>query len=136
MRTAILVAAAAVLGLWSLFAWAVYGLLGFAGGLAAANADFLPIAPELIVWTVELLGGMGGLAVWVLWGLGAAIIAILTAVLLGLLGGGRNERLSARQGAPVAYGGDMGAAPPRHRSGDEIVARVLGRETPPRDRSG
>ena len=92
MRTFILVVAACILGIWSLFAWAVYNLLGFAGGLAQSNADFLPIPPELITWTVALLGGMGGIAVWIVWGLGAVIIAILTMIPLTLLRGGRDGR--------------------------------------------
>ena len=137
MRSFILFVAAVVLGIWSLFAWAVYNLLGFAGGLAESNADFLPIPPELITWTVALLGGMGGIAVWIVWGLGAVIIAILTMIPLTLLRGGRRDdrpELEAGPSRPVhrAAGGTPNAMEPR--SADEIVAGVLGRS--PRGRTG
>jgi hypothetical protein len=130
MRTLVLIVAAFVLAIWSLFAWAVYNLLGFAGSLAESNAVFLPIPPELITWTVALLGGMGGIAVWIVWGLGAAIIAILTMIPLTLLRGRRDDRLPERVGAAHQSGyrtaGEVTSTPDQ-RSADEIVAGVLGR---------
>ena len=137
MRTLVLIVAALVLAIWSLFAWAVYSLLGFAGGLAESNAEFLPIPPELITWTVALLGGMGGLAVWIVWGLGAAVIAILTMIPLTLLRGRRDDRMPRQAGAaPHAAHRPAGEVSnvADHRSADEIVAGVLRRE--PRGRRG
>jgi hypothetical protein len=137
MRTLVLIVAALVLGIWSLFAWAVYSLLGFAGGLAESNAEILPIPPELIAWTVALLGGMGGLAVWIVWGLGAAIIAILTMIPLTLLRGRRDDRMPRQAGAAPHRAhhpaGEVSNVAD-HRSADEIVAGVLGRG--PRGRRG
>lgn len=130
MRTLVLIVAATVLAIWSLFAWAVYNLLGFAEGLAISNAEFLPIPPELIAWTAALLGGMGGIAVWIVWGLGAAVIAILTMIPLTLLRGRRDGRFPERSGGATPSGfhpaGEVSSASD-HRSADEIVAGVLGR---------
>lgn len=126
MRALILTIAAITLGVWSLFAWGAYGLLGFAEGLGAWSSEFLPIPPELALWLLGLLSGMGGIAVWIVWGLGAAIIAILTLAAVALVG--RDGREPVRGAPPegvrqptIASGG--APAP----TGDEIVARVLGR---------
>ena len=130
MRNLVLIVAAGVLAIWSLFAWGAYHLLGFATGLAASNTDYLPIAPELVVWTAELLGGMGGIAVWIVWGLGAALIAILAVILLALLRRRPEERPPASNLAPGQSNrpaGGPATAGPELRTGDEIVARVLGR---------
>ena len=53
VRNLVLIVAAFLLGLWSLFAWGVYALLGYAGGFAAGNADFIPLPPELTFWVAE-----------------------------------------------------------------------------------
>ena len=134
MRHLILIAAAGVLAVWSLLAWGAYHLLGFATGLAASNSEFLPIEPELVVWIAELLGGMGGIAVWIVWGFGAAVIAILAVIALALLrrrleagplaGDMAPGRSDGPAGGAAAAGGEL-------RSGDEIVARVLGRTPGP-----
>ena len=132
MRTFILTLAAIAIGVWSLFCWAVYSLLGFAGGLASANIGLLPFPPEIVLWTVDLLGGMGGVAVWIVWALGAAAIAVVTLIPLAFVT--RRDTPQFRTGAGSGYpdGGaaehDPAAADPR--SADDVVARVLGR--PPR----
>ena len=137
MRHLILVAAAGVLAVWSLLAWGAYHLLGFATGLAASNSEFLPIGPELAVWIAELLGGLGGIAVWIIWGFGAAVIAILAVIAHALL---RRRPEAVRPAGHMAPGHSSGPADApapgaELRSGDEIVARVLGR-TPSQTRQG
>ena len=129
MRGIILFLAAIVLGLWSLFCWAVYGLLGFAGSLAEANIDLLPFPTEILYWTVDLLGGMGGAAVWIVWGLGAAAIVVVTLIPLALLP--RRDRLRPPPGDPrYDFEPEPSVREPLaadQRSADEVVARVLGR---------
>lgn len=128
MRAFILTLAAIAIGVWSLFCWAVYSLLGFAGGLASANIGLLPFPPEIVLWTVDLLGGMGGVAVWIVWGLGAAAIAIVTLIPLALAP--RRDRRPGIAGTAPDYADADRAernAAADSRSADDIVARVLGR---------
>ena len=124
MKALILTIAAITLGVWSLFAWGAYGLVGFAEGLGAWSSEFLPIPPELALWLLGLLSGMGGIAVWIVWGLGAAIIAILTLAAVALVGSDRPVRGAPPEGFRQPTIAPDGAPAP---TGDEIVARVLGR---------
>lgn len=128
MRAFILTLAAIAIGVWSLFCWAVYSLLGFAGGLASANIGLLPFPPEIVLWTVDLLGGMGGVAVWVVWGLGTAAIAIVTLIPLAFVPR-RNPQARGAGTAPDYADADRAErnAAADSRSADDIVAGVLGR---------
>ena len=132
MRGVGLVIAALVLGIWSLFCRGVYGLLGF----ASANLGLLPFPPEIVLWTVDVLGGLGAVAVWIVWALGAAVIAIFTLIPLAFLPrrGRLPPRMPPRDLAPAAS--DREPYRGQTRSADEIVAGVLGRsrrsDGPPR----
>ena len=104
MRAIILIVAAIALAIWSLFAWAVYVLLGFAGDLAAGGAFMVPfVPPELVYWTAQILGGMGGVFVWVVWAIGAAIIAVLALIPLAMA----RRRPRRYDGGPGPYGSDQ-----------------------------
>lgn len=128
MRRVILFLAAIVLGLWSLFCWAVYNLLGFAGGIASANIGLIPFPPEIVLWTVDILGGVGAVSVWIVWLLGAAAIGMLALIPLAF---------TARQPPRPAVDlprEDLYRAPAEQpgrpvdpRSADDVVAKVLGR---------
>ena len=128
MRNLVLIVAAFLLGLWSLFAWGVYALLGYAGGFAAGNADLIPLPPELTFWVAELLSGAGGVVVWIVWLIGVALIALVAFAGLALTG---------RKGGPDRRdgGGDDRLAPARQvglsdvRSVDDLVKGVLGRDS-------
>lgn len=86
MRGLVIGLALVALAVWSLFAWGVYALLGFSGELAAGGVFLFPfIPPELIYWTAQLLGGMGGVIVWIVWAIGAAIIGVLALIPLAFL---------------------------------------------------
>ena len=132
MRNVIYVVAAVALGLWSLFAWAVHAFLGVAAGFAVANTWLLPVPPEWVYWTAEVLDGatgIGSVLVWIVWGFGAALIVLLTLLALKLVG-----RPLAEPPHPAAYAGDFeqmdvhGEPRPVARpSVEEIVARVSGR---------
>jgi len=130
MRNLILFVAAVGFGLWSLLCWAAYGVLGLAGGLAASGAVFVPLPPELAIWMAGLIGGAGGVLVWIVWGLGAATIALVTMILLALIGRPRRrlaespDRQSQRN---EPFGPTRPPPPAETRSAEEIVARALGR---------
>jgi len=136
MRNFILVLAAIGLLIWSLLAWAASGLIGVAGGIAATTAPFIPLPPELVLWMAGLLSGAGGIVVWIVWFLGAAVIAIVTMTLLALI----RPREDVHASPGFQAGGYepinpkvRDVTPPRPqagndtRSGEEIVARVLGK---------
>lgn len=130
MRNFILFIAAIGLALWSLLCWAAYGLLGLAGGLAASGAVFVPLPPELVIWMAGLIGGAGGVFVWIAWFIGAATVAAVTMILLALVG--RPERRAAEPRARYSNQSEpLGSArrPERGetRSAEEIVARALGK---------
>lgn len=96
MRTVIIVIAALLGGLWTLAAWGIASLVDIAGTTAAANADLLPVTPEWVVFASEMLGGatgIGSVLVWILWGIGALLIAgvaLLAIVLTDRRGGPRH----------------------------------------------
>ena len=126
VRNLVLIVAAFLLGLWSLFAWGVYALLGYAGGFAARNADLIPLPPELTFWVADLLSGAGGVVVWIVWLIGAGVIALVAFVGLAFTG---------RRGGQGPRGhGDRRYAPQRQvglsdvRSVDDLVKGVLGRD--------
>ena len=130
MRALILAVSAVAIGVWSLFCWAVYALLGVAGGLASANLGLLPFPPETVLWMVELMAGMGGAAVWIVWGLGVAGLVVVTLIPLAFIP--RRDRLAPRPAGITAR--HDGPSAPTTRTGDprsaeEIVAGVLGRRS-------
>ena len=158
MRRLITILAIVALGLWSLFAWAVYGLLGYAGEFAAANAELLLIPPEWANWGAALFSGAGGVVIWIVWFLGAALIAVLALIASRLLAPrDRGAGASYREGGEpfgrdhadreTYDGGPLDRSPIDHRpldqrpvepvvgrtpgnSADDVIARVLGK--PPR----
>ena len=87
----LLTGVAVVLGvLWSLFAWGAYALVGWAGGMASANADIVTGHPETVVLLSQaagLLTGLGLAGVVVVWLVGLALLLLVPAAAR-LLGGG------------------------------------------------
>jgi hypothetical protein len=70
--------------LWSLLAWAAYGLVGWAGGLAASNADWVTAHPETVEWlswSAAWLTAVGLAGVVAVWAIGAGLILFLPAAL-------------------------------------------------------
>jgi hypothetical protein len=126
VRKLVLIVAALLIGVWSLFAWGVYAVLGYAGGFAAANAEFMPLPPELTFWIAGLLSGAGGAVVWIVWLIGAVLIALAAFAGLALTG--------RRGGQSQSGGGDRRFAPGRQvglydvRSVDDLVRGVLKRD--------
>jgi hypothetical protein len=132
MRRLIIVVAAVLLGLWSLFAWAVHALLQAASGFAAENAYLVPVPPEWVYWAAQVFSGasgIGGVLVWIVWGLVAALIVVLALVALKLAGNGRDRRGAAP--GPVDRGYSDTVEPPAVRAGrasvEDIVSRVSGK---------
>lgn len=101
MHIAIWILAALALGLWSLLAWGLAALLGLDAATWVGSLEPLvkqvPYAEVIDVWipgweslvlaTLELtrtllgwLGGAGAVVVWVVWGLGAALVLGLAAL--------------------------------------------------------
>jgi hypothetical protein len=74
--------------LWSLFAWGAYALVGWAGELAATNADLVTGHPETVVLLSQaagLLTGVGLAGVVMVWLIGLALL-LLVPVVARLLG--------------------------------------------------
>lgn len=95
MRALVLAGTAALLLIWSAFAWIFSAVAEFTGSTAALNADLLPIPAEWVVFVSEILSGAGGIGatlVWVIWLVGAVVIAGIGAV--GLLIVGRKSGAS------------------------------------------
>ena len=86
-----------VVGLWTLLAWGVYGLIGFFGDTAARNADVVtshPAIVEWLSWGVSALRNVGLAAVLLVWGVvSAAILAVPTLLSLALGALGRGGRI-------------------------------------------
>lgn len=65
--------------LWSLLAWATYGLVNLVGDLAIRHSDAVtgePVIVEWLSWGLSVAQGFGFFAVLVVWGLvSAAILA-------------------------------------------------------------
>jgi hypothetical protein len=79
MKTLVWILAWISVAIWSLVAWAGHGLLGFAGGMVADNADVAPVTPE----GVELLSG---LADWMTWAGQGAVVVVWAVGALAILG--------------------------------------------------
>ena len=63
--------------IWSLFAWAAYGLVDLFGGLAARHADTVTGHPDTVVWlswTFGVLRDLGLGAIVVVWALGSLVM--------------------------------------------------------------
>jgi hypothetical protein len=126
VRKLILIVAAFLIGLWSLFAWGAYAVVGYAGAFAAESAYFIPLPPELTLWFAGLLSGAGGVVVWIVWLIGAVLIALVAFAGLALTG--------RRGGQSQSGGGDRRFAPGRQvglsdvRSVDDLVRGVLKRD--------
>lgn len=59
-------------GLWSLFAFAAYGVLDLAAGTAMRNADWFSTDPDTVEWLFRVFGwvrGASSSAILVVWGL-------------------------------------------------------------------
>lgn len=77
MKIVIWLAATALFGLWSLFAWAAHSLIGWAGDTGARNADWLTGHPEMVEWLswgAENFGSLGEGLVLLIWGIGSVVI--------------------------------------------------------------
>jgi hypothetical protein len=132
VRNLILIVAAFLLGLWSLIAWGVYVLLGYAGGLAAGNVEIIPLPPELTFWIADLLSGAGGVVVWIIWLIGGALIALVALAALflaGRLGGRQTEQVQASHGSGDRFTSSRQVGLSDVRSVDDLVKGVLGRDT-------
>ena len=80
----------ALIALWSLISWIGYQLIEAGGRLIAGNADWAPVAPELvelISWLSLFGADVAGWLIIVVWGIVAAIIAALGFVATRLLPG-------------------------------------------------
>lgn len=123
MRALVLAGTAALLLIWSAFAWIIYAVAEFTGTTAALNADLLPVPPEWVVFVSEILSGAGGIGatlVWVIWLVGAAVIAGIGAI--GLLIAGRKSGASRpRDPYPVAGSGSTRSFP--SASSDPVAFR-------------
>ncbi len=80
MKTLIWIATAAVVGLWSLLAWIIHGLVGVAGSLVSSNADIIPADPLLIEWASWLASAGAGVGEWLV----VAVWALVSFVMLAL----------------------------------------------------
>jgi hypothetical protein len=80
MKTLIWIVTAGVIGLWSLMAWIVHGLVGVAGHLVASNADVIPADPLLIEWASWLASAGTGVGEWLVLILWAVVSAVLLAM--------------------------------------------------------
>jgi hypothetical protein len=131
MRRLIIIAAAVLLGLWSLFAWAVHALLQAASGFAAENAYLVPVPPEWVYWTAQIFAGASGIGevlVWIVWGFVSALIVLVALIALKLAGGGAH---AANGGTGYPDRTYRAAEPPLARSErpsvEDIVGRVSGK---------
>ncbi|QFU17320.1 hypothetical protein [Microvirga thermotolerans] len=82
MRRLVWLAAAFMVGLWSLVAWGVYGLVDFLGSTMARNADVVTAHPGAVEWLSWILGAVRNLglaAVVFVWGLVALLILAVPA---------------------------------------------------------
>ncbi len=92
--------------LWSLFAFAAYGVLDLATGTAMRNADWFSTDPETVEWVFRALGwvrGASNSAILVVWGL--VSLAILSVPWLFDRLVGRAERAPLRRAGPAARPG-------------------------------
>lgn len=99
MKTLVYIITAVLFGLWTLTCWLLRIAVEVAGGAAAGNADLIPVPPEWVVFASDMFQGLTGLgvvAIWIVWGVGAAIL-----VLLGALGGRLADRRSSRHRGPA-----------------------------------
>ncbi len=101
MHIAIWIVAALALGLWTLLAWGLSALLGLDAAAWVGSLEplvkqvpyveaidmWVPGWQALVLATLELtrtllgwLGGAGAVVVWVIWGLGAAVVLGLAAL--------------------------------------------------------
>ncbi len=101
MKTLIWIITAAVIGLWSLVAWAAHGLVGVAGGLISANADIVPADPLLVEWASWLASAGTGIGEWL-------VVSVWAVVSLVLLAGGYAvtrllPRFSSRHSAALPH---------------------------------
>lgn len=75
---------------WSLIAWGLYALVGWAGGIAAGNADIVtghPETVELLGWLASVATGLGLFGVGFVWFIGIMILAAAAALLRRIVGG-------------------------------------------------
>jgi len=111
MRRLVFALAVVAAILWSLFAWGAYGVLGWAGDVAARNADWVTGNPEAVVWLSTLaswLTGLGLAGIVAVWLLGLGLI-FLVPLLLRLLGGpGRRPPADYRDGPRIRPVGSFG----------------------------
>ena len=80
MKTLTWIVTAGVIGLWSLMAWIIHGLVGVAGHLVASNADVIPADPLLIEWASWLASAGTGVGEWLVLILWAVVSAVLLAM--------------------------------------------------------
>ena len=125
MHIAIWAIVALLITLWTLLAYGVNSLLGLSAGLAGMPAAWyellgrMPAGEQLDEWlpgwreaTVAAaqalgtllgwLGDAGPVLVWVVWGLGAAGLVLVAALLSGLVAFGRRAGAAA-QPAPASH---------------------------------
>ena len=92
MRAIVWGVAGAALVVWSLLAWGGHALLDWSSDWAAANADKLSSAPEIVEWSSWALRGIGDaseILVLILWALGAILVVGIAGVVNRLLAGRR-----------------------------------------------
>ncbi len=100
MRRTVWIAALVIVAIWSLIAWASYGLVDVAGNFAAGHADLTARDPETVESISSLFGALRGLglfAVMAVWGLVSAAILAVAFVVTRFIPG----RRPARPGYPM-----------------------------------
>jgi hypothetical protein len=80
MKTLVWSLTGVAVGLWSLLAWIMHGLVGVAGGLIASNADILPVDPLLVEWASWVASAGTDIGEWLV----IAVWALVSLVLVGL----------------------------------------------------
>jgi hypothetical protein len=80
MKTLVWSLTGVAVGLWSLLAWIMHGLVGVAGGLIASNADVLPVDPLLVECASWVASAGTDIGEWLV----IAVWALVSLVLVGL----------------------------------------------------
>lgn len=80
MSRLIWIVAGAAFLVWSGFAWLSHGVVEWIAAFASNHADRLTLGPDfagLLAWSAELVAAAGGVAIFLIWLIGCAAIAVL-----------------------------------------------------------
>lgn len=68
------------MGLWSLLAWILHGLVGVAGSVLESGTTLIPLDPVLGEWAAWLASAGTGIGEWLvlaLWAIGSLVLLVL-----------------------------------------------------------